>query len=252
MTTETAPPPHASPNADQAELAKFGALAHKWWDKSGDFKPLHQINPLRLAHIELLAFGKPGGLAGKRVLDVGCGGGILAESMAARGAEVLGIDLSEKPLAVAKLHAIENQANVGGKLAYRLVAAEDLARESPASFDLVTCMEMLEHVPDPGATVAACTALVKPGGTIVFSTINRNLKSFVFAILGAEYILRMLPKGTHEYRKFITPAELSRFARDAALEVTDLTGMTYNPVTDIYKLGRDTDVNYILTTRRPA
>jgi 2-polyprenyl-6-hydroxyphenyl methylase / 3-demethylubiquinone-9 3-methyltransferase len=241
-----------APNRDDAELAKFSALAHKWWDKTGDFKPLHQINPLRLAHIEQKAFGKPGGLAGKRVLDVGAGGGILAESMAQKGANVLGIDLAEKPLAVAKLHAYEAAATLKGTLEYRLVAAEQLAEECPATFDLVTCMEMLEHVPDPAATVRACATLVKPGGTVVFSTINRNPKSFLFAIVGAEYVLRLLPKGTHEYRKFITPAELSRFAREAGLDVKDLTGMTYNPITDIYKLGRDADVNYILATGRPA
>lgn len=248
MVIDSESTPH---NADAAELAKFSALAHKWWDKTGDFKPLHQINPLRLAHIELMAFGRPGGLAGKRVLDVGCGGGILAESMAQRGADVLGIDLAEKPLAVAKLHAIEAAATIKGSLEYRLQATDDLARERAADFDLVTCMEMLEHVPHPAETIKDCARLVKPGGTVVFSTINRNPKSFLFAIVGAEYVLRLLPKGTHEYRKFITPAELSRYAREADLDVLDLTGMTYNPITDIYKLGRDTDVNYILSTRRP-
>jgi 2-polyprenyl-6-hydroxyphenyl methylase / 3-demethylubiquinone-9 3-methyltransferase len=249
MTSASTPP---SPNADPAELAKFSALAHKWWDKTGDFKPLHQINPLRLGHIERQAFGPNDGFQGKQVVDVGCGGGILSEAMASKGARVLGIDLAEKPLAVARLHAYESAATLKGSVEYRAVAAEDLARERPAGFDLVTCMEMLEHVPDPAATVRACATLVRPGGVVVFSTINRNPKSFVFAIVGAEYILRLLPRGTHEYRKFITPAELTRYARDAGLDAVDLTGMTYNPVTDIYRLGRDTDVNYILATRRPA
>jgi 2-polyprenyl-6-hydroxyphenyl methylase / 3-demethylubiquinone-9 3-methyltransferase len=245
------PEPIASTNVDPAELAKFSALAHKWWDKTSDFKPLHQINPLRLGHIEQCAFGDAGSMAGKAVLDVGCGGGILAESMAARGARVLGIDLAEKPLAVARLHAHEVKDTLKGTLEYRAVAAETLAAEQPGTFDLVTCMEMLEHVPDPAATVQACATLAKPGGAVVFSTINRNPKSFLFAIVGAEYVLRLLPKGTHEYRKFITPAELARYARAAGLTVNDLTGMTYNPLTDIYRLGRDTDVNYILSTRKP-
>ncbi len=231
-----------APNADPSELAKFSALAHRWWDPTSEFRPLHEINPLRLAHIERLA----GGLAGKRVLDVGCGGGILAEAMAAKGAAVTGIDLADKPLKVAMLHRTE----VGSATDYRLVSAEDLARESPGAFDLVTCMEMLEHVPDPASTVRAIGALVKPGGLAFFSTINRNPKSFLFAIIGAEYVLRLLPRGTHEYARFIRPSELSAMCRDARLDVFDLTGMTYNPVTRIYSLGRDVDVNYLVASRR--
>jgi 2-polyprenyl-6-hydroxyphenyl methylase/3-demethylubiquinone-9 3-methyltransferase len=232
----------AVPNADPSELAKFSALAHRWWDPTSEFRPLHEINPLRLAHIERLA----GGLAGKRVLDVGCGGGILAEAMAAKGAAVTGIDLADKPLKVAMLHRTE----VGSTTDYRLVSAEDLARESPGAFDLVTCMEMLEHVPDPQSTVRACGELVKPGGLVFFSTINRNPKSFLFAIVGAEYVLRLLPKGTHEYARFIRPSELSRMCRAARLDVADLTGMTYNPITRVYSLGRDVDVNYLVASRR--
>jgi len=229
-------------NVDPAEIAKFSALAHRWWDPTSEFRPLHEINPLRLAHIERLV----GGLAGKRALDVGCGGGILAEAMAAKGAEVTGIDLAEKPLKVAALHAMESASPVD----YRLVAAETLADEMPGAFDLVTCMEMLEHVPDPASVVKACSQLAKPGGWVVFSTINRNPKSFLFAIVGAEYVLRLLPKGTHEYARFITPSEMARHCRDAALEVVDLTGMTYNPLTRVYALGRDVDVNYLLAACR--
>jgi 2-polyprenyl-6-hydroxyphenyl methylase/3-demethylubiquinone-9 3-methyltransferase len=229
-------------NFDPAELAKFSALAHRWWDPTSEFRPLHEINPLRLAHIERLA----GGLAGKRVVDVGCGGGILAEAMAAKGATVTGIDLADKPLKVAMLHRMET----GSSVDYRLVSAEDLAAEVPGAFDMVTCMEMLEHVPDPPAIVGACAKLVKPGGLVFFSTINRNAKSFLFAIVGAEYVLNLLPKGTHEYARFIRPSELSRACRDAGLEVFDLTGMTYNPVTKVYSLGRDVDVNYLLGARR--
>ena len=228
-----------NPNVDPAELAKFSALAHRWWDPTSEFRPLHEINPLRLAHIETLV----GGLAGKRVLDVGCGGGILAESMAAKGATVTGIDLAEKPLKVALLHRLET----GSAVDYRLVSAESLADEAPGAFDVVTCMEMLEHVPDPPSTVRACARLARPGGTVVFSTINRNAKSFLFAIVGAEYVLNLLPKGTHEYARFIRPSELSRACRDAGLRVADLTGMTYNPFTRTYALGRDVDVNYMLT-----
>ena len=231
-----------TPNVDPAELAKFSALAHRWWDPNSEFRPLHEINPLRLAHIARLA----GGLAGKRVLDVGCGGGILAEAMAAEGAHVTGIDLAEKPLKVAALHLLES----GRKVDYRLVSAEALAAESPGSFDLVTCMEMLEHVPDPASSVRACMQLAKPGGWVFFATINRNPKSFLFAIVGAEYVLNLLPKGTHEYAKFIRPSELARWCRDAGLEVQDLTGMTYNPITKVFALGRDTDVNYITGARR--
>src|SRR2546421_3860417 len=204
-------------NVDTAELAKFSALAHRWWDPTSEFRPLHEINPLRLAHIERLA----GGLAGKRIVDVGCGGGILAEAMAAKGGRVTGIDLAEKPLKVAMLHGMETASAVD----YRLVSAEALAAEAPASFDLVTCMEMLEHVPDPPAIVDALAKLVKPGGLVFFSTINRNAKSFVFAIVGAEYVLNLLPKGTHEYARFIRPSELSRACRDAEPSVFDLTGM---------------------------
>jgi 2-polyprenyl-6-hydroxyphenyl methylase/3-demethylubiquinone-9 3-methyltransferase len=229
-------------NFDPAELAKFSALAHRWWDPTSEFRPLHEINPLRLAHIERLA----GGLSGKRIVDVGCGGGILAESMAARGAQVVGIDLAEKPLKVAMLHRMETQSGVD----YRLVSAEALAAEEPASFDVVTCMEMLEHVPQPPSIVEACARLVKPGGLVFFSTINRNAKSFLFAIVGAEYVLGLLPKGTHEYARFIRPSELARACRDAGLAVFDLTGMTYNPLTKAYSLNRDVDVNYLLGARR--
>jgi 2-polyprenyl-6-hydroxyphenyl methylase/3-demethylubiquinone-9 3-methyltransferase len=242
------PPPGPLPregehgNFDSAELAKFSALAHRWWDPTSEFRPLHEINPLRLAHIERLA----GGLAGKRVLDVGCGGGILAEAMAARGATVTGIDLAEKPLKVAALHALEAASTVE----YRLIAAEALAAEAPESFDVVTCMEMLEHVPDPASIVAACARLAKPRGWVVFSTINRNAKAFLLAIVGAEYVLQMLPRGTHEYARFIRPSELAAHCRAAGLETEDLTGMTYNPLSRIYALGRDVDVNYIMATRR--
>ena len=229
-------------NYDPAELAKFSALAHRWWDPTSEFRPLHEINPLRLGHIERLT----GALAGKRVLDVGCGGGILAEAMAAKGANVTGIDLADKPLKVAMLHRLE----IGSSVDYRLISAEDLAQQSPASFDIVTCMEMLEHVPDPPSTIRACAALVKPGGQVFFSTINRNPKSFLFAIVGAEYVLKLLPKGTHEYERFIRPSELTRACREAGLTVTDLTGMTYNPITKVYSLGRDVDVNYLLGTVR--
>ncbi|MFZ3323456.1 MAG: bifunctional 2-polyprenyl-6-hydroxyphenol methylase/3-demethylubiquinol 3-O-methyltransferase UbiG [Usitatibacter sp.] len=236
MNTET------GTNVDPAELAKFSALAHRWWDPTSEFRPLHEINPLRLAHIERLA----GGLKGKRILDVGCGGGILAEAMAAKGAIVTGIDLADKPLKVAMLHRVET----GSAVDYRLISAEDLAQQSPESFDVVTCMEMLEHVPDPPSTIRACASLARRGGQVFFSTINRNPKSFLFAIVGAEYVLNLLPKGTHEYARFIRPSELTRACRDVGLTVTDLTGMTYNPVTKVYSLGRDVDVNYLLGTVR--
>jgi 2-polyprenyl-6-hydroxyphenyl methylase/3-demethylubiquinone-9 3-methyltransferase len=228
-------------NADPAELAKFSALAHRWWDPTSEFRPLHEINPLRLGHIERLA----GPLAGRRIVDVGCGGGILAEALATKGAEVVGIDLADKPLKVATLHKIET----GSTVDYRLVAAEDLAAAEPAAYDVVTCMEMLEHVPDPASTVRACAALAKPGGWVFFSTINRNPKSFLLAIVGAEYVLEMLPKGTHEYAKLITPSELAGFCRAAGLQHADLTGMTYNPITRTYALGRDVSVNYLLACR---
>ena len=230
-----------NPNVDPAELEKFGALASRWWDKNSEFKPLHDINPLRLNYIDAKVT-----LQGKKVVDIGCGGGILAESMATRGAIVTGIDLSEKPIAVAKLHLLES----GEEVDYRLVSAEQLATEQAGQFDCVTCMEMLEHVPDPQSTINACAALVKPGGWLFFSTLNRNPKSYLFAIIGAEYILNMLPKGTHEYKRFITPAELSALARNAGLQTVDVCGMTYNPFTKVYKLGNDTDVNYSIACRK--
>ena len=228
-------------NADQNELDKFSQLAHRWWDPNSEFKPLHEINPLRLDWIDRHA-----GISGKSVLDIGCGGGILAESMAQRGAEVTGIDLSDKALGVARLHLLES----GNRVAYRKVSAEELAGEMPGRFDVVTCMEMLEHVPEPASTIAACAALVKPGGHVFFSTINRNAKAYVLAVVGAEYILRLLPKGTHDYAKFIKPAELSRWAKSVGLEPDDLIGMGYNPFTRRYSLGRDTDVNFLLHTRK--
>jgi 2-polyprenyl-6-hydroxyphenyl methylase / 3-demethylubiquinone-9 3-methyltransferase len=230
-------------NADPKELAKFSDLAHKWWDPDSEFRPLHQINPLRLGWIEQCA----GALEGRRVLDVGCGGGILSDAMARRGARVLGIDLAAKPLKVAQLHALEASTP---NVEYREVAAEALAREQPQAFDVVTCMEMLEHVPDPASTVRACAQLVKPGGSVIFATINRNPKSFLFAIVGAEYVLRLLPRGTHEYAKFVTPAELAAHCRAAGLAMADLTGMTFNPLTKVFKLGADVGVNYILAARR--
>ena len=233
-----------SANFDPAELAKFSALAHRWWDPTSEFRPLHEINPLRLAHIERLA----GGLAGKRVLDVGCGGGILAEAMAQSGAAVTGIDLAEKPLKVAMLHRLESGRDVD----YRLASAEDMAEESPAAFDVVTCMEMLEHVPEPASIVRACARLAKPGGWVFFSTINRNPKAFMFAIVGAEYVLRLLPRGTHEYARFIKPSELAAHCRGAGLAVADLTGMTYNPLSRTYSLGKDVDVNYLMAARHAA
>jgi len=234
----------ASVNADPAELEKFSELAHRWWDAEGEFRPLHQINPLRLAWIDGIA-----ALAGKQVLDVGCGGGILAEAMARSGARVTGIDLATKPLRVAQLHALET--GVSG-LDYREVSAEALADEAPASFDVVTCMEMLEHVPDPASVVAACARLVKPGGWGFFSTINRNPKSFAFAIVGAEYVLKLLPRGTHEWSRFITPSELAATCRAAQLDVRQMRGMQYNPLTRRYWLDGDTRVNYLVATQRPA
>lgn len=224
-------------NADPAELQKFASLAHRWWDPASEFKPLHDINPLRLDYIDGIA-----ALSGKAVLDVGCGGGILSESMARRGAKVTGIDLGEKALKVAQLHKLESGADVD----YRLVSVEALAEEQPESFDVVTCMEMLEHVPDPAAVITACTRLVKPGGSIFFSTLNRNPKSYLLAVIGAEYVLNMLPKGTHDYRRFIKPSELSAWCRQAGLDVAGMTGMSYNPLTKRYSLGRDVSVNYIL------
>lgn len=230
-------------NADPAELQKFSDLAHRWWDPESEFKPLHQINPLRLDWIDSTAQ-----LAGKKVVDIGCGGGILAESMAACGALVTGVDLSEKALGVARLHLYES----GQTVDYRLISAEDISREAPGSFDVVTCMEMLEHVPDPASTIRACAALVKPGGYVFFSTLNRNIKSYLMAVVGAEYILNLLPKGTHEYAKFIKPSELARYVREAGLDVEELIGMNYNPLNKVYSLGRDTDVNYLMRTSRRA
>jgi 2-polyprenyl-6-hydroxyphenyl methylase / 3-demethylubiquinone-9 3-methyltransferase len=241
MTRPSTAPPA---NADPAELAKFGALAHRWWDPSSDFKPLHDINPLRVAWIDEVAAG----LAGKDVVDVGCGGGILAEAMAARGARVLGIDLADKPLAVAKLHRLESGVDVD----YRLISAEDLAAQASAAFDIVTCMELLEHVPQPASTIAACARLARPGGSVVFSTLNRNPKSYLFAIVGAEYLLRLLPRGTHDWTRFIKPAELAAHARGAGLELARVTGMQYNPLTRAYTLGADVAVNYLAAFRKPA
>jgi len=231
-------------NVDPAELAKFSDLAHRWWDVNSEFKPLHQINPLRLGWIE--TFGK---LQGLQVLDVGCGGGILSDAMARVGAHVTGIDLATKSLKVAQLHALETQTP---NITYLEVSAEAMAKEQPGSFDVVTCMEMLEHVPDPASVVKACSTLLKPGGKVFFSTLNRNPKSFVFAILGAEYVLNLLPKGTHEYAKFIRPSELSSFCREANLNNLAMRGLQYNPLTQRYWLDANTSVNYMLATQREA
>ena len=228
-------------NVDQSEIDKFSALAHRWWDPTSEFKPLHAINPLRLGWIESVT-----SLTGKKVLDVGCGGGILAESLFKAGGIVTGIDLSNKALKVAELHQLESNTSVQ----YRSISAEDLAKEEPEQYDVVTCMEMLEHVPDPSSVVQACATLCKPDGRIFFSTLNRNPKSYLFAIIGAEYVLRLLPKGTHEYDKFIKPSELAGFTRQAGLELLEIKGMTYNPLTQIYRLGSDTDVNYMIATRK--
>lgn len=230
-------------NADPLELQKFSDLAHRWWDPSSEFRPLHAINPLRLEWINSCA-----PLAGKTVVDIGCGGGILSESMANKGANVTGIDLSKKALKVADLHSLES----GAKVRYELIAAEDLAAREPGKYDIVTCMEMLEHVPDPASIVRACASLAKPGGHVFFSTLNRNLKSYLFAIIGAEYLLRLLPKGTHDYAKFITPAELSQFIRNADMSVDALKGLTYNPVTQLYSLNHDASVNYMMACTRAA
>ena len=228
-------------NVDQGEINKFSALAHRWWDPNSEFKPLHAINPLRLnwivSHVDL---------QGKKVLDIGCGGGILTESLDQAGANVSGIDLSEKALKVAELHQLESGAQVN----YRKMAAEELAQQEAGQYDVVTCMEMLEHVPDPASVVQACASLCKTGGTLFFSTLNRNPKSYLFAIIGAEYILQLLPKGTHEYAKFIKPSELAQFTRAAGLSLLDIKGMTYNPITQVYKLGEDTDVNYMIACRK--
>ncbi|MDF2860087.1 MAG: ubiG [Achromobacter mucicolens] len=242
MNTQTHDTAQASVNADQAEIDKFSALASRWWDPESEFKPLHAINPLRLEWIQECA----GSLAGRKVLDVGCGGGILSEAMARSGAEVTGIDLADKSLKIARLHGLES----GVKVEYRKVPVEELAAEQPGQYDVVTCMEMLEHVPDPASIVRACSTMVKPGGWVFFSTLNRNAKSFVFAIIGAEYVLRLLPRGTHTYDQFIKPSELSAAARGAALEPVSMRGMEYNPITQIYSLSSDTSVNYLMATRK--
>ena len=222
-------------NVDPKEVAKFEALAHRWWDRDSEFKPLHDINPLRLDYIERFA-----SLAGMKILDVGCGGGILSESLAKAGAEVTGIDMGEAPLSVAKLHLLESKLNVE----YKKISVEELAIAEPNSYDIVTCMEMLEHVPDPSSIILACSKLVKPEGDLFFSTINRNFKSYMMAIIGAEYILKMLPKGTHEHDKFIKPSEMDQWSRAANIKIDDLTGMHYNPLTMVYSLGSNLDVNY--------
>lgn len=231
-------------NVDPQELAKFSELAHRWWDEGSEFRPLHEMNPLRLEWINALA-----GLQGKQVLDIGCGGGILAESMARLAAQVTGIDLAVKALGVARLHAMESGV---GNIEYREVAAEALAGERPQSFDVVTCMEMLEHVPDPASVVHACAALVRPGGWVFFSTLNRNPKSFLLGIVGAEYLLGLLPKGTHEYARFIRPSELARWCRVAGMDLHSSRGMTYNPLTRRFRLSEDTSVNYLFACRRRA
>lgn len=229
-------------NVDAAEIKKFSDLASRWWDKESEFKPLHDINPLRLAYIEKNSQG----LTNKKVIDVGCGGGILADSMSASGATVTGIDMGEAPLSVAKLHQLES----GQSVTYRQITAEEIAQEQPAEFDVVTCMEMIEHVPDPASVVMACAQLVKPGGDLFFSTINRTVKAFAFAIVGAEYLLKMLPKGTHQYEKFVKPSELAHWSRQAGLVMQDIIGMHYNPLSKIYKLDKGVDVNYIVHFKR--
>ncbi len=229
-------------NVDKKEIAKFEELANRWWDKESEFKPLHEINPLRANYID-----ERSPVAGKQLIDIGCGGGILCEAMAQRGALVTGIDMGEAPLQVAELHKLESNLNID----YQLGTAEEMAQEKPAHYDIVTCLEMLEHVPDPASVIHACADLVKPGGHLYFATINRNPKSFLFAIVGAEYIMQMLPKGTHEYAKFIQPAEMARWLRDADLELNDISGMTYNPITKHYRIGKDTDVNYLIHVTKP-
>ena len=230
-------------NVDPNEIAKFEALASRWWDPQSEFKPLHDINPLRLEFIEQHSEG----LQGKTIVDVGCGGGILAEAMAKKGAQVTGIDMGEAPLTVAQLHAMD----AGVDMDYELVSAEDFAEKHSGKFDIVTCMEMLEHVPDPASIIRACQKMLKPGGKAFFSTLNRNPKSFLFAIIGAEYLLQLLPKGTHDYRKFITPAELASYIRQAGLDLIQLKGMSYNPLLQSYKLGKDVSVNYLVATQKP-
>jgi 2-polyprenyl-6-hydroxyphenyl methylase/3-demethylubiquinone-9 3-methyltransferase len=230
-------------NADPQELNKFGDLAHRWWDPNSEFKPLHDINPLRLGWID-----RNCGLKGKQVIDVGCGGGLLSEGMAALGANVTGIDLGEKALGVARLHLLES----GLKVDYRHIAAEEMAQAQPAAFDVVTCLEMLEHVPDPASIVRACAQMAKPGATVFFSTISRNPKAYLFAVIGAEYVLNMLPRGTHDYARFLRPAELARLCREAGLSVAEIVGMSYNPLAKTYSLGSDTSVNYLIRARRDA
>ncbi|MFZ6726954.1 bifunctional 2-polyprenyl-6-hydroxyphenol methylase/3-demethylubiquinol 3-O-methyltransferase UbiG [Undibacterium sp. MH2W] len=230
-------------NADPAEIQKFSELAHRWWDPTSEFRPLHEINPLRLEWINQRI-----PLAGKKVIDVGCGGGILAESMAKKGATVTGIDLSDKALKVADLHGLES----GVSVRYKKIPAEEMAELEPGQFDVVTCMEMLEHVPDPASIIRACTKMVKPGGHVFFSTLNRNIKSYLFAIIGAEYVLQLLPKGTHDYAKFITPAELTQDVRNAGLDVHTMKGLGYNPITKMYSLNNDTSVNYMIACTKPA
>jgi len=229
-------------NVDYNEIAKFEELAHRWWDPSSEFKPLHDINPLRLQYIDNIA----GGLSGKKVIDVGCGGGILSESMAHLGANVTGIDMGEAPLSVAKLHKLES----GVEIDYQQITAEEMAEKEAGQFDVVTCMEMLEHVPEPSSVIRACATMAKPGGKVILSTLNRNPKSFLFAIVGAEYILNMLPKGTHEFSKFIRPSELAGWVREADLEMLEIKGMTYNPFTRSYSLGKDIDVNYMMACNK--
>ena len=234
----------ATPNVDPAELAKFSALAHRWWDPEGEFRPLHEINPLRLGWIERIV----GELRDKHVLDIGCGGGILSEAMAAKGAHVIGIDLSEKALGVARLHKLESAASVE----YRLVAAETHAAESPNAYDVVTCMEMLEHVPGPASIIAAAATLVRPGGVVVISTLNRNPKSYLYAVVGAEYVLQLLPKGTHDWARFLKPSEVAAWGRRVGLDMIEVIGMTYNPLSRRYRLEHDVSVNYLMAFRKPA
>ena len=242
--SKNSPESRVERNVDPNEIKKFEDLAHRWWDRNSEFKPLHEINPLRLDYIDKHA----GGLKGKKVIDVGCGGGILAESMALRGADTLGIDMGTAPLSVAELHALESGVD---NVVYQKVTVESLAEEQGETYDVVCCMEMLEHVPDPGSIIKACSDLVIPGGKVFFSTINRNPKSFMLAIVGAEYVLNMLPKGTHEYAKFIKPSELEAWAREAELHLDDIVGMTYNPIFQSYKLGADVGINYIMCFSKP-